>query len=105
MSSCLDDLSQAGVDALDGVGGVEDASDFGREGEEGNDFVPDSSPGGSDGGKFLAPSSLSKGLELLFGHLGIDRGVDGLESRCQLLAILPGGIAEAAADQVDDAGL
>ena len=48
------------VQAFDGVGGVDDFPDGGREGEERGDFLPSPSPGWCNGGVFVAPSGLER---------------------------------------------
>jgi hypothetical protein len=45
------------------------------------------------------------GIEGLSGGFGVDRGVDRPDGLGDGVAILASGIAEGAADQVDDAGL
>ena len=43
-----DGLSHQAVQALDRIGGVDNLSDFGREGEERSDLLPLSAPAGHD---------------------------------------------------------
>ena len=70
MAARFDDLAQPCVDALDGVGRVDHAAHFGREGEEGNDLVPSPAPSADDGGKFVSPGSGLKRVQLGLGRFG-----------------------------------
>ena len=105
MAAGLDDLAQPGVDALDGVGGVDHLADRRREGKEGDHPIPGAAPSRRDGWEFLSPATLGKGIE--FGQCGLGAGcrVDGLDRRRQRLAVFPTGVIQTVADQVHDAGL
>jgi integrase len=101
----LENLAQAGVHALNGIGGVNHPAHLGREGKERNHLVPDPAPGGGHSGEFLAPRAALKRIEFCQGGLGTGGGIDRLDGRSQGLAILPIGIVQAVAYQMHDAGL
>ncbi len=56
----LIDLAQSGVDALDGIGGVDHSPDVRRECEPRNHLVPGSPACSYHGQKLLAPRALLK---------------------------------------------
>jgi hypothetical protein len=66
----LENLAQAGVHALNGIGGVNHPAHLGREGKERNHLVPDPAPGGGHSGEFLAPRAALKRIEFCQGGLG-----------------------------------
>ena len=105
MPACLDDLAQPGVDALDGIGRVDHPAYRRREGKEGNHPVPGSTPGGSHGGEFLPPGTLCEGIQFGQSRFGTGGRVNRPDRRCQRLALLPAGVIQAVANQMDDAGL
>ena len=106
VSAGLDRLADLHVQALDGVGGVDDAADLVREGEEGDDPVPGSLPDGERGRARLAVAQAFVELvEHLAGGIGVGRRVDAPQLRGAALALPPGEIAQRLADEMDDAGL
>ena len=105
MPSRLDDLAQPGVDALDGVGGIDHPADGWWKREERNDPIPGPPPGRGHGREFLAPRPLGKGLQFRHGRFGAGCCVNRLDGRRQCLAILPTGVVQTVADQMNDAGL
>jgi len=101
----LDDLAQLHVQALDRIGGVEDATDIRRESEERDHPRPDTPPGRGDSGIALAPWAGGKFAQGERGHLVVERGVDRSQRLSNRPAVLVADDLEAIADQVDDAGL
>ena len=101
----LDDLAQAGIDALDRVRRTDHLTERRREGKERNHLIPDPPPRCGDGRAFAAPGSLGKGVKFGPCRFGADCRVDRLDRRRQGLAILSTRVVEAVADQADDAGL
>lgn len=104
MAAYLDDLAQPGVNALNGIGCVDNPADQRREGKEWNDPVPGSTPGGSHGGKFLAPRPLCDGIEFSHGRFGTRRGANRFDCRRKRLALFPTRVVEAVANQINDVG-
>src|SRR6266540_3218567 len=104
--ACLDRLADLHVQALDGVGGVDDAADLLGEGEEGDDPLPGAVPDLQRGGARLAVGPGGGELiEHLAGGVSVGCGVDPAQLAGAALAFSPGEIAQALADEVDDAGL
>ena len=100
-----DGLAHLAVQTLDGVGGVEDLADLGREREEGDDLLPLAPPAGDDGRVLLAPGAFFEHVQGCRSGLGTGCGVDRLQVLGDRLALLPGCELHRVADQVDDASL
>src|SRR5258708_39078089 len=77
------------MQALDGVGGVNDFADFLRIGEKRNDLLPHSAPALGDGRNLFTQRSSLKSLQAFGGHFGRLRAVDGLELGGKRLALFP----------------
>src|SRR3989304_36711 len=75
-------------------------------GGEGDPPPPGPVPGGEGGGGGLAVGpGAGQLIEHLSGLVGVGGGVDTPELARTALALLPGEVAQALADEVDDAGL
>ena len=99
-----DGLADAGVDRLDRVRGAHDASDLAVEAEERDELGPGVLPQPHDCRVLVAPRFGE--LEESFLGLGEGRGlVHGLQGPGDGVPVLPGGVLEAVAHQVHDAGL
>ncbi len=81
MPARLDDLAKAHVQALDGVGGVDDAAHLGRKRKKRNHMLPGALPQGRDRRVLDAPRALCKGLQRGPGGRLAWGAVDGLELR------------------------
>ena len=78
MAPVFDDFPQTHVQALDGVGGVDDLAHRRRIGEEGDDLLPIAPPGLADGRIFAVPFLLEL-IQPLGRRAGAFRPVDGFE--------------------------
>lgn len=79
VTSCLDDLAQLSIDALDGVSGVDHFSDAWREDEKRDDSISGASPSGYDCWVLLAPRPGFECVQSLLGSFNIKRLVNRLE--------------------------
>src|SRR5258708_31135058 len=93
------------MQALDGVGGVNDFADFLRIGEKRNDLLPHSAPALGDGRNLFTQSSSLKILQAFGGHFGRLRAVDGLELGSNRLALCPIAERQGSAAQMRNARL
>ena len=93
------------MQALDGVGGVDELAHLWRKGKERHHPIPGPAPSLGHGRIALTPGTLLEGRQLGLGGLRVGGRVDGLERCSQLPALLPAGVLQAVADQVHDAGL
>ena len=100
----FDNLAQAPMQAFDGVGCVDHATDLRWVGEERNDFVPGPSPGSADRRIFFAPCCFEL-AEAQFGSFGCLSAVNGAQIRHDQLSVLPGDEIQRMARQMDNAGL
>lgn len=99
-------LACRGIQALNGVGGVDDLRDFGREGDEWDHRFPVVPQAlGEDREIVLAPDSLVKVLQRPLSFLRLVGPIDRLAGHGDGLALLPGGKPHRVADQVHNAGL
>lgn len=85
VAAVLDDLAQAHIQALDGIGRVDDRAHFRRVGEERHDLLPLAPPHGGHGRELFAPPACRKRFQLGFGGLGIGSAVHRLERRARPL--------------------
>ena len=94
------------MQALDGVGGVDDSADLLGEGEERDEPLPGAFPDleGRGAGLAVGPGS-GQLVEHLAGGVGVRGGVDPPQFAGAALAFLPGEVAQALADEMDDTGL
>jgi len=100
----LDRFAQLAVERLDGIRGVNHAADLGPERQKRRDVLPCVQPGLRDHGEALPPL-LVEALELRVGVVSVQGGVDRFEVAGDLLALAPGHVLQAVADQMDDARL
>ena len=105
MAPRLDDLAQPGVNALQGVGGVDHTAHLWRERKERDHVRPGAAPGRGHRRELLAPGAGLERTQLGLGRLSARGAVDGLQGRGQRPSVLPARVVQAAADQVHDAGL
>ena len=80
----LDDLAQARVDALYGIGRVDHPTNLRREGKERNHVAPGPAPGRHHGGEPLAPGAPPECGEFGLRSLGVGRRVDRADRRRSL---------------------
>ena len=100
MSTGFDRLADLPVQGLDRVGRVDNASDVGGEGEEGDHVLPGLAPALADHRVALAPARF-EGRERLRGLVGARGGVDRLQLLGDPAAVLVGDEAERVANEVD----
>src|SRR5512134_362413 len=105
MASGSDRPAQLGVQAFDGVRGVNNPANVIWKSEERDHLRPISLPGLSDGGIFLSPWAISKVIELCQSGFGILGLVNLLERRRYRFTVLVGDEGKRMADQMDDACL
>lgn len=96
----LDDLSQLRVDAFQRIRGVDHAPYRRWEREERDHLVPRPPPRGRDGGEPGTLRALLERVQFDLRGLGTGGRLDRLDCRGQRLAVLPAGVVQAAADQV-----
>lgn len=104
VTSVLDDLAQLTIHSLNGIGGVYDSADLGREREERDDPLPIATPGLGDHWVTAGPAVVEGDQRLERGLFG-GRLVDRLQIDGHRPAVLVGDVLEAVADQMDNAGL
>ena len=90
---------------VDFIRRVDDLAHAGRERKEGNHTIPGVAPRGTDRREFLTPRTLSKHVEFGLSRFRAGGRVNRLDRSSQATTILPTGVVQAVADQVDDAGL
>ena len=83
-------LAYAAVQALNGIGGVDDLAHRPRKGEERDDLRPVAPPALRHRRKASTPYAVLEVAQRLFRSLGMVCLVDGLERLGQRLAVLPG---------------
>ncbi len=101
----LDDFAQSGVHALDGIGDVDHPPDVRWKCKKRNHLIPVAPPCCCNRRELHTPWPRLKRVQLRQGCLGTGSGVDRLDGRCQRLAVLPAGIVQTVANQVDNEGL
>ena len=91
---------EAGVEALNGIGRVDDRPDFWVEAEERSELLPGVLPQLHDG-RIAALPAASELPEAFQRRRFRGSGVDGLEVLCDDRPVLAAGVAEAVPEQVD----
>ena len=101
----LDDLAKAPMQALNGVGRIDDLPNLGRIGKERNDLLPLTLPHCRHCREFVSPRSSSKRVQRRGCQVRMGRLVDRLERRCPFLTVLPCSQRRRVADQMHNAGV
>jgi hypothetical protein len=93
------------MQALNGIGPIDDLFDLGRIGKEWNALLLLALPHRRHGREFVSPWSGGKRVQRHGCQARIGRLVNRLERRCQFLTVLPCGQRRRVADQMHNAGL